>query len=358
MLQTEIESKVSECINNMLNNYNTGISQEQFYKNNIVDATDVTEEDMRAVNAEVIQYCKENGAFAALPPFEEGSFIDQTERRFTHWKVLDVEDDYFRISMDHYPLMFNGTVDDPTNSTVEFKSLIRPCWYLACHVVVKVKLLNKDEHIAMLKYHPDLIKASKDLSLSDRMRIDLLSDALMSPCHVGGVIESYDYYMPKDLHKIAKKGKYSTPEGAIISGKYVWDVIANTVEYSVDTALASMLFCSSGPILEMFQYINYMLSYRSTSSITLRKITSVYSPNSADTELRKERHFGKIKTISVKKPHAVNQQNVHRVYTTISWQRRSHVRHLKSGKVVPVKSATCTRHGVESAEIPQVIYKV
>lgn len=118
-----------------------------------------------------------------------------------------------------------------------------------------------------------------------------------------------------------------------------------------------MLFCSAGPILEMFQYINYMLSSRSTSSSTLRKITSVYSPNPENTELRKERHFGKIKTISVKKPHAVNQQNVHRVYTTISWQRRSHVRHLKSGRVVPVKSATCTRHGVESTEVPQVIYR-
>ena len=356
MLQTEIESKVSECINNMLNNYNTGISQEQFYKNNIVDATDVTEEDMRAVNAEVIQYCKENGAFAALPPFEEGSFIDHAERRYTHWKVLDVEEDYFRISMDHYPLMFKGTVDDPTNSTVEFNSLIRPCWYLACHVVVKVKLLDKEEHMTMLRYHPDFAGLPNDVIV--KMRVDLLSDYLRTEYHVGGVIESYEFYLPKDLQKIAKKGKYSTPDGVILNGSWVRDVVANTLEVAIDRDLNSMLFCSAGPILEMFQYINYMLSQNTTKVSIHRSVSVTYSIGTSDIELRKERHFGKIKMVSVKKPKTVNKQNVQRVYTTMSWARRSHIRHLKSGKVVPVKSATCTRHGVESAEIPQVIYKV
>ena len=355
MQYSDIENKVSACINNMLNNYNTGISQEQFYKNNIVDATDVTEEDMQSVNAEVIQYCKENGAFAALPPFEEGSFIDQSERRFTYWKVLDVEDDYFRISMDHYPLMFNGTVDDPTNSTVEFNSLIRPCWYLACHVVVKVKLLDKDEHMAMLRYHPDFAGLPNDVIT--KMRVDLLSDHLRTEYHVGGVIESYEFYLLKDLQKIAKKGKYSTPDGVILNGSWVRDVVANTLEVAVDRDLNSMLFCSAGPILEMFLYINYMLSQNTTKASTHRSVSVAYSIGTPDTELRKERHFGKIKVVSVKKPKTVNKQNVQRVYTTMSWPRRSHVRHLKSGKVVPVKSATCTRHGVESTEIPQVIYK-
>lgn len=356
MQYSDIENKVSACINNMLNNYNTGISQEQFYKNNIVDATDVTEDDMQSVNAEVIQYCKENGAFAALPPFEEGSFIDQSERRFTHWKVLDVEDDYFRMAMDHYPLMFNGTVDDPTNSKVEFNSLIRPCWYLACHVVVKVKLLDKDEHMSMLRYHPDFAGLPNDVIT--KMRVDLLSDHLRTEYHVGGVIESYEFYLLKDLEKIYKKGKYSTPDGAILNGSWVRDVVANTLEVAVDRDLNSMLFCSAGPIIEMFQYINYMLSQNTTKASTHRSVSVTYSIGTPDTELRKERHFGKIKVVSVKKPKTVNKQNVQRVYTTMSWARRSHVRHLKSGKVVPVKSATCTRHGVESTEIPQVIYKV
>ena len=356
MQYSDIENKVSACINTMLNNYNTGISQEQFYKNNIVDATDVTEEDMQSVNAEVIQYCKENGAFAALPPFEEGSFIDQAERRFTHWKVLDVEDEYFRISMDHYPLMFNGTVDDPTNSTVGFNSIIRPCWYLACHVVVKVKLLDKDEHMAMLRYHPDFAGLPNDVIT--KMRVDLLSDRLRTEYHVGGVIESYEFYLLKDLQKIAKKGKYSTPDGVILNGSWVRDVVANTLEVAVDRDLNSMLFCSAGPILEMFLYINYMLSQNTTKASTHRSVSVAYSIGTPDTELRKERHFGKIKVVSVKKPKTVNKQNVQRVYTTMSWHRRSHVRHLKSGKVVPVKSATCTRHGVESTEVPQVIYRV
>ena len=356
MQYSDIENKVSACINNMLNNYNTGISQEQFYKNNIVDATDVSEEDMQLVNDGVIQYCKENGAFAALPPFEEGSFIDQSERRFTHWKVLDVEDDYFRMSMDHYPLMFNGTVDDPTNSTVEFSSLIRPCWYLACHVVVKVKLLNKEEHMTMLRYHPDFAGLPNDVIT--KMRVDLLSDRLRTEYHVGGVIESYEFYLLKDLEKIYKKGKYSTPDGAILNGSWVRDVVANTLEVAVDRDLNSMLFCSAGPIIEMFQYINYMLSQNTTKASTHRSISASYSIGTPDTELRKERHFGKIRTVSVKKPKVVNKQNVQRVYTTMSWPRRSHTRHLKSGKVTMVKSAVCRRHGVESTEVPQVIYKV
>ena len=355
MQYSEIESKVAACINNMLNNYNSGITQEQFYSNNIVDATDVTEEDMRDANDAVIQYCKENGAFAALPPFEEGSFIDRAERRYTHWKVIEVADDYFRMVMDHYPLMYNSNKDDP-HPNVDFDSIIRPCWYLACHVVVKVKLLNKDEHMSMLRYHPDFTNLPNDIVT--KIRVDLLSDRLRTEYHVGGVIESYEFYLLKDLQKIAKKGKYSTPDGVILNGSWVRDAVANTFEIAVDRDLNSMLFCSAGPILEMFQYINCMLSQSTTKFSTHRSISASYSIGTADTDLRKERHFGKIKTVSVKKPKAVNNQNVQRVYTTMSWPRRSHVRHLKSGKVVPVKSATCNRHGVESNEIPQVIYKV
>lgn len=356
MLQTEIESKVSDCIISMLNNYNIGISQEQFYQNNIIDSTDVTEDDMRAVNDEVIQYCKDNGAFAALPPFEEGSFIDRAERRYTHWKVLDVEEDYFRISMDHYPLMFKDTDANKTHENIDFTQLSHKCWYLACRVIVKVKILTKDEHIAMLKYHPDLVGVSDDIIA--KMRADLVSDLIRSSCHVGGVIEEYEFYMPKDLQKIAKKGKYSTPDGVILNGNWVRDVVANTLEVAIDRDLNSMLFCSAGPILEMFLYINYMLSQNTTKASTHRSVSATYSIGTPDTELRKERHFGKIRTVSVKKPKVVNKQNVQRVYTTMSWPRRSHPRHLKSGKVTMVKSAVCRRHGVESTEVPQVIYKV
>lgn len=216
MLQTEIESKVADCIINMLNNYNISISQDQFYRMNIVDSTDVSEEDMRAVNDEVIQYCKDNGAFAALPPFEEGAFIDREERRYTHWKVLDVEEDYFRISMDHYLLLFKDSYTNINHENVNFSQLSHKCWYLACHVIVKVKVLTKEEHMAMLKYHPDLVGLSDDLI--SKIRTDLVSDLIRSSCHVGGIIEEYEFYLPKDLQKIVKKGKYFTSDGAILNG--------------------------------------------------------------------------------------------------------------------------------------------
>ena len=68
---------VTDCIMGMLNKYNSGITQDQFYAMNIIDTTDVTEDDVRSVNREVIAFCRENGCYAALPPFEEGAFIDQ-----------------------------------------------------------------------------------------------------------------------------------------------------------------------------------------------------------------------------------------------------------------------------------------
>ena len=95
----------SECLWNMFNARNSGISREQFYANNIVDTTDVLESDMQAANDAIVQYSADNGCYAALPPFEEGSFIDRAERRFVHWKVLDVCEDHFLISFDHYPII-------------------------------------------------------------------------------------------------------------------------------------------------------------------------------------------------------------------------------------------------------------
>ena len=154
--------EVSDCIMGMLNEYNSGISQEQFYHQNIVDATDVTEEDMGAVNAEVIQFCKENGCYAALPPFEEGSFIDRSERRYTHWKVLEVKDDYFRIELDHYPIIFLDETYHTMIAQGRSAELTHVCWYRACRVIVKVKLLSTEEHMDVLSYHPDFYRFDKN----------------------------------------------------------------------------------------------------------------------------------------------------------------------------------------------------
>ena len=119
-----------------------------------------------------------------------------------------------------------------------------------------------------------------------------------------------------------------------------------------------MLFVGGGPLIEMFAYINYMLSNKATKTTTHRTVSSIYAPNPDATDVRKERHFGKFTVVSEKKPRSVNAGNIQRVYTAVAWQRRSHLRHYASGKVVPIKSTTCKRHGMEDTAAPQVVYKV
>lgn len=347
---------VSDCILNLLNSYNSGITKDQFYSMNILDTTGVSEFDMGAVNSDVIQFCKENGCYAALPPFEEGAFIDRSERRYTHWKVLEVSDDYFRIEFNHYPIIF---IDGDYNEKISqgrSAELVHLCWYLSCKVVVKVKVLTPEEHVKMLSRHPDFKYFDSKL-IEDQNLIQRLSDTIKAECHVGGVVESYEHYMPHDLKKLVKKGKYYTSDGKFVNSSWVKEVVADTLELGTKAGVDSMLFCSTGPIIEMLVYVNYMLSQKSTSTSTSRHITSVYVPNAETPETRKERHFGKINVISEKKPRSINKENIQRVYTAISWQRRSHLRHLPSGKVVPVKSAICKRHNAEDVSVPQVVYR-
>ena len=160
------------------------------------------------------------------------------------------------------------------------------------------------------------------------------------------------------MKKIAKKGKYYTSDGTYVNGNWIRKIISDSLAPAMDSGLNSMLFCSAGPIIEMMLYVNYLLSQKSTSTSTHRTVSSIYLPNTENPEIRKERHFGKLKVVSEKKPRSVNADNVHRVYTTVSWQRRGHLRHYASGKVVPVKSAICKRHNMDKVPAPQVVYKV
>lgn len=347
---------VTDCIMGMLNKYNSGITQDQFYAMNIIDTTDVTESEMASVNQEVITFCKENGCYAALPPFEEGAFVDQTERRYIHWKVLDIQEDYFLIKFDHYPVIFaaNDVLEKPYN--IDVSIVERTCWYRAGSVTVKVKVVTDDEHMKMLEMHPEYLEFIKTHKNSPDV-LRRLSAYLKTSCHVGGVLEDSTYYLSEDFKKILKKGKYYTSDGQFVNGTWVRDAINGTLEVATDFGWKSINYVSLGPVVEMFVYINYMLSQKSTSSSTVRHITPIYAPSSAFVETRKERHFGKLKVISEKKPRSVNATNIHRVYSAISWQRRSHLRHYKSGKIVPIKSAVCKRHNVETIPAPQVVYR-
>ena len=342
--------EVADYLQTTLGGFNTGLSEEQFYAMNIVDATDVSIADMQAVKDKFIQYCTDNGCYAALPPFEEGSFIDKAERRYFHWKVLDVHEDYYRLEVEYYPLFLLSSSGLHTQG--DFSNFSHSCWYLAGRTTIKVKFLDAAEYLDLLSYNPDYSPSTKSLTS------DWVSDFLNTSHYIGGVVEAYEYYYTHDLEKIRKKGKYYTSDGEFINGAWVKEVVDTTLDQAADRGRKCMLFVCCSALIEMFIYINYMLSQKSTSSSTLRHITSIYVPSTDTSELRKERHFGKIKLISEKKPRAVNATNVQRIYTTLSWQRRSHIRHLASGKIVPVKSAICKRRNAEDASAPQVIYKV
>ena len=346
---------VDDYIKNALDNYNTGLTKEQFYSLNIIDATDVSMEDMNNTRNEFIQYCKDNGCYAALPPFEEGSFIDRSERRYFHWKVLEVQEDYYRMELEYYPLLVVG--DKVNYDDVDFSEYSHPCWYLAGRVTIKVKVLNDSEYLEMISHLPEYVDNLKKLGSRKETFLKDFYGKMNSMNYVGGAIEDYEYYYTHDLNKMRKKGKYTTSDGEFINANWIRETIDATLENVADRGRHCMLFVGCGPLIEMFTYINYMLSQKSTSSSTLRHITSVYAPNTESAELRKERHFGKLKVISEKKPRSITAENIQRVYTTMSWQRRSHLRHLASGKVVPIKSAICKRHNTEDASAPQVVYK-
>ena len=365
-MNTEQISQAAECITNLLQTYNSGITQEQFYSANILDVTGVAESDMQAVGTDVVDYCTANGALAALPPFERGSFIDVEQGRYISWEVIEVGDDYFRLKLDHYPRIVVGSAEQwEAERKISHTSTERKCWYRSCHMILKVKQLSTAEHREVLSHHPDYVLHAETMCGGDKHKMERLltqlSEKLKSESYVGGVIEECEFYLPQDFKRICKKGKYYTSSGEFVNGAWVRELADPTradVSEQLSYGLHTVQFTSMGPMLEMFTYVNYMLSLKSTTSSTLRHITSVYAPAPTDQDPRKERHFGKIKMVSEKKPRAVNAVNVQRVYTTLSWQRRSHLRHYASGKVVPIKSTTCRRRGAENTDAAQVVYKI
>lgn len=365
-MSTQQRDQVTDCITVLLQSYNSGISQEQFYAANILDVTDVAESDLVSANREVLSFCAKNGVLAALPLFETGSYIDAEQGRYISWRVLEIGDDYFRLCLDHYPIVAVDSLSHwKADWHVDHSFLSHRCWYRGGHIVVRVKSLTASEHRDMISHHPDYVLHADRLCGGDPAKksklLSELSERLMADDYIGGVLEECEFYFPQDLKKICKKGKYYTTSGELVNGKWVRDLLEPSkpdVQSQLEFALHSMQFESMGPVIEMFVYVNYLLSQKSTTSSTLRHITSLYSPVQRTEELRKERHFGKLRVVSEKKPIAVTSENIQRVYTAVAWQRRGHLRHYKSGKVVPIKSVTCRRHGVEDATASQVVYKV
>lgn len=350
-----------EFIINKLNALNKGMTKRDFFDNNIIDFTDVTYGDMMLIADEVLQFGKDNGCYAALPPFETGSFIDRSERRYTYWKVLDINEDFFRIELYHYPIFFSDYEGRPQVMDLPVLESHGECWFLACKVVMKVKLLDEKEREDIIFQNPvvgEELTETKNVNMRLIYAEGILKQARKNDGLIGGIIESCEFFTPKAFEKIGKMGKYSTPDGKVINGGDVREIINNTNEIAMDYAKKTMVFTSVGPLMEALTYVNYMLSDKNTSSSTLRKISSSYALSSEVPTNKKERHFGKIKVVSEKKPRQITKENVQRIYKTLSWSKRSHVRHLKSGKVIPIKSQVCHRHfDGDKADAQKVIYK-
>ena len=220
---------VKDYITNALNNFNTGMTEEQFYSMNIVDATDVSMDDMNNLRNEITQFWKDNGCYSALPPFEEGAFIDRTERRYFHWKVLEVQEDYYRMVLEFYPLLIIDNDVTGKHIGTDVSKLTHPCWYLAGRATVRVKVLADNEHRELLSHLPEYREQTVAVFKNDTKRLNEFLDNLTAPMrsanYVGGVIEDYEYYYSHDLMKIRKKGKYFTSEGEFINGAWVKETV-------------------------------------------------------------------------------------------------------------------------------------
>ena len=101
-IATELSELGYTFIKNEVLARNGGLTREEFFKNNIIDFTMVSEDNINESIDGVRRRTKELGCLSAIPPFETGSFIDDSEHRYIVWKVLDIQDDYYRLSVDFY----------------------------------------------------------------------------------------------------------------------------------------------------------------------------------------------------------------------------------------------------------------
>ena len=235
-----------------LNSKNSGVSKEEFYKSNILDFSDVSWDDMRAIDNELLRFGKENGCYAALPLFEKGSFIDTSERRFSTWEVLEVNEDYYRLKLCHYPVF---------HSFQQIEELHKYDWFMASSVTMKVKLLNEEERENILFMNPSVIDRLSRLEKNSQAGLMYAADIAMQVKHndglVGGIIENYENYLPDVVKKLRKKGKYVRTDGTFIDAgliREVLDCVDDTSGYSLKTHL----FTSVGPLIEAFTYTNYI----------------------------------------------------------------------------------------------------
>lgn len=65
-----------------------------------------------------------------------------------------------------------------------------------------------------------------------------------------------------------------------------------------------------------------------------------------------------LSVVSKQKPKRITPENIRKVYKTLAWDRRGHVRQYKSGKTVWVKQTTCHRQGGDDKDVKPRTIKI
>lgn len=351
-----IDYRIYSFVNNELTKRNKGISFSDCMKMNIVDYTNVTSEKQKSLESELVSFVKDEGVWAALPPFEAGFYMDDSQRHYFDWLITDIDQDmsYFDMNIRVYA----------KNPVVNKDALESHAWFCWQWIDVRVHLLSKDEFAALDFFHPDVIKHMASYPpltefdyLKQKNQPDTAFDS--SPYRVGGKVIINDNFFPSLKEKVLK-GKFVDEQG-ILNKKDIanyLDYLETTCFNDWDSFVNVHVACFS--LITSFVHLNYVMQNRSESRSYGRKVVSDVADTigSSVENNRREWSFGDINVTSKDKPKRITKENIHRMYKTLSWNRRSHIRHYKSGKTVVVKSSVCHRDVDKQPEVtPQTIYR-
>lgn len=369
-----VDPRVFNFVNNELTKRNKGISFLDCMKMNIVDYTNVTSEKQKSLESEFASFIKDEGVWAALPPFEAGFYMDDSQRHYFDWLITDIDQD-----MSYFDMNVRVYAKNPVMNKDVSESHAWFCWQW---IDVRVHLLSKEEHTVLNYFHPDVIKTvashykqylkngikilpilsqPNNIDQFDHYGMKNQSEAAFdaSPYRVGGKVITNDNFFPSLKEKVLK-GKFVDEQG-ILNKKDIanyLDYLETTCFNDWDSFVNVHVACFS--LINSFVHLNYVMQNRSESRSYGRKVISDVADTigSSVENNRREWSFGDINVTSKDKPKRITKENIHRMYKTLSWNRRSHIRHYKSGKTVVVKSSVCHRDVDKQPEVtPQTIYR-
>lgn len=113
-------------------------------------------------------------------------------------------------------------------------------------------------------------------------------------------------------------------------------------------------------LISLIRVSNYIIDSNSPKTKYTRSGTSSTPRVSASSYVEGEKAISQpvtriyadsvLSVVSRQKPKRITPENIRKVYKTLAWDRRGHVRQYKSGKQVWVKQTTCHRQGSEEKD--------